>query len=121
MAGPAASHALRMIAGTPPMRLKADSMKPEATNQWPTANQLPASTIEPPAPSRDEHGRFLTGNSGGGRPKGSRNKISETFLETIAKDFIDHGAEAIIRLREEDPACYLRLIAWLIPRDVILK
>jgi len=96
-------------------------MKPEATNQWPTVNQLPATTIEPPVPTRDEHGRFLTGNSGGGRPKGCRNKLSETFLNTIARDFVDHGAEAIERVRNDDPATYLRLIGWLIPRDVILK
>jgi len=36
-------------------------------------------------------GRFLTGNSGGGRPKGSRNKLGEQFLEALVQDFTEHG------------------------------
>jgi len=32
-------------------------------------------------------GLFLTGNSGGGRPTGARNNLSEDFLQTIAADF----------------------------------
>jgi hypothetical protein len=64
---------------------------------------------------------FLTGNRGGGRRKGSRNKLSETFLECVASDFADHGAETVKRLRENDPATYLKLIAWLVPRQLILR
>lgn len=120
MTGPAPCHALRMIASTPsPMRTgKAGAMtKPEPITEWPTVGQQ-----EPPAPTdRDNQGRFLTGNSGGGRPKGARNKLSETFLETIAKHFADHGAEAVKRVREGDPATYLKLIAWLIPRELIMQ
>ena len=91
--------------------------KNELVPQWSTVQ-----TPEPPARTdRDEHGHFLAGNGGGGRKRGSRNKLSETFLETVAKDFADHGADAVMRLREEDPATYLKLIAWLIPRELILK
>jgi hypothetical protein len=70
---------------------------------------------------RDERGRFLTGNSGGGRRPGSRNKLTETFLGTIANDFAEHGAEAIARVRKEDPVTYLKLIAWFVPRELILQ
>jgi hypothetical protein len=56
--------------------------------------------------SRDEHGRFLTANNGGGRPKGSRNKLTDQFLGAIADDFAEHGAEAIAKVRLSDPATY---------------
>lgn len=38
-----------------------------------------------------ETGRFLTGNGGGGRPKGSRNKLGEQFLEALAQDFAEYA------------------------------
>ena len=63
---------------------------------------------------RDAGGRFLTGNSGGGRPNGSRNKLTETFLETIAKDFAEHGAATIERVRQDDPVIYLRICGSLL-------
>jgi hypothetical protein len=122
MTGPAPLHSLRMIANQP-SPVKADAMtKTEPTDQWSTFSPPSVHVIEPPERSdRDNQGRFLTGNSGGGRRKGSRNKLSETFLECIASDFADHGAEAVQRLRENDPATYLKLIGWLVPRELILK
>ena len=39
----------------------------------------------------------------------------------MAADFADHGAETVKRLRENDPAMYFKLIAWLVPRELILK
>jgi len=72
-------------------------------------------------PARGTDGRFLTGNSGGGRPKGSRNKITDLLMTTIVNDFATHGAEAIERLRQSDPASYLRLITSLVPRELILQ
>ena len=48
-----------------------------------TANELAplAGLAEAQVPAvRDDKGRFLTGNSGGGRPKGSRNRLTDTFL-----------------------------------------
>jgi hypothetical protein len=89
------------------------------TAPWSTFNPPSVKIIDPPG--RNDRGRFHTGNPGGGRPKGSRNKLSETFLECIASDFAVHGSEAVKRLRENDPATYLKLIAWLVPRELILK
>jgi hypothetical protein len=122
MTGPAPFHALKMIVGQP-SPVKADAVtKPEPADRWSSLSEPSAHIIESPAPTdRDDHGRFLTGNPGGGRRKGSRNKLSELFLETIASDFVEHGAEAVKRLRENDPATYLKLIGWLIPRELILK
>jgi hypothetical protein len=52
----------------------------DSTNQ---ANDLAplAGLAEAQLPTaRDDKGRFLSGNRGGGRPKGSRNKLTETFI-----------------------------------------
>lgn len=70
--------------------------------------------------TRDERGRFKTGNIGGGRPKGSRNKLSDVLLSVIVDDFVEYGADAVARLRERDPATYLRLVASLVPRELIV-
>ena len=70
---------------------------------------------------RDTHGRFITGNNGGGRKKGSRNRLTETFIAAIETDFADYGPEALAKLRVDDPAAFLRIVASLVPRDLILK
>jgi hypothetical protein len=74
-----------------------------------------------PTTARDDQGRFLTGNSGGGRRKGSRNKLTERFLDTIADDFAAHGADAIAKVRVDDPAAYLKIVGSLIPRELIMQ
>jgi hypothetical protein len=74
-----------------------------------------------PTTTRDDQGRFLTGNSGGGRRKGSRNKLTERFLDTIADDFAEHGADAIAKVRVDDPAAYLKIVGSLIPRELIMQ
>ena len=66
-------------------------------------------------------GRFLTGNSGGGRPKGSRNKLGEQFLEALVQDFTEHGQEAIVACREEKPTEYLKVIAGLLPKELLVR
>lgn len=86
----------------------------------PTANRANAANglaplaelADPPEqPERGPDGRFLTGNNGGKRPKGSRNKLSEVFLSALASDFQEHGADAIEALRRTDPKAYLQIIA----------
>lgn len=72
-------------------------------------------------PTRDAHGRFLTGNSGGGRKRGSRNRLTETFIAAVEADFAEYGPDALAKLRDDDPAAYLRIVASLVPRDLILQ
>lgn len=63
---------------------------------------------------------WAPGQSGNpaGRPKGSRNKLSEDFAAALHADFQEHGAEAIARTREEHPETYVRVIASLLPKEV---
>jgi hypothetical protein len=55
--------------------------------------------------------------SRGGRRKGSRDRIATALLEEIAKDFEEHGAEAIKIARMERPVEYLRVVASLLPKE----
>ena len=52
-----------------------------------------------------------------GRPPGSRNKISEMFLQDLSADWEQHGAEAIAECRRTDVATYVKLAAALIPKE----
>jgi hypothetical protein len=70
------------------------------------------------AEPRDEHGRFLTGNSGGGRPKGSRNKLSEAFWNDLAQAWDEHGQAAMKTLATEEPAKFVQVAASLMPKEL---
>lgn len=70
---------------------------------------------------KDEKGRFLTGNIGGGRPKGSRNKLGEQFLSAMQADFERNGVAAIEQVRIERPHEYLKVIASILPKELNIK
>lgn len=53
----------------------------------------------------------------GGRKKGSRNKLSESFIKALCEDFDEHGADAIRLMRVETPAMYARVIASIVPKE----
>lgn len=71
-----------------------------------------------PKPEQDEKGRFVSGNIGGGRPKGSRNKLGEAFLDNLYADWQEHGAQALKDCRETNPAAYIKTVASLLPKQV---
>ena len=74
---------------------------------------------EQPKPEKDDKtGRFLTGNIGGGRPKGSRNKLGEAFLEDMLADWEANGPAAIREVRETKPDAYLKVVASILPKDL---
>ena len=62
---------------------------------------------------------FKKGNPG--RPKGSKNKITKAYLDAITDDFHKHGKKAIETVRERQPDVYLKLVAQLVPKDVVLE
>ena len=65
--------------------------------------------------------KFQSGNTfGRGRPPGSRQRLAEALLASIAADFEQHGAQVIATVRERRPADYLRIVASLMPREVTL-
>ena len=94
------------------------------------AKTLAKSTVEAPAgaaadlPAKVGRGhppaehQFKAGNPG--RPKGSRNKLGEHFIAALCADFEEHGTSVIARVREEDPAVYLRVVAGLVPQHVLV-
>jgi hypothetical protein len=69
---------------------------------------------------RDEgSGQFKLGHTGvGGRPKGSRNKLGEAFLEDMLADWEANGPSAIREVRETKPDAYLKVVASILPRDL---
>lgn len=66
---------------------------------------------------------YKPGQSGNpnGRPKGSRNRLGEAFLQALASDFDQHGVETIEKVRTEKPHEYLKVVASLLPKQVEIK
>lgn len=68
-----------------------------------------------------ETGRFLTGNNGGGRPRGSRVKLGERFLSDLMEDWEAHGRAAIGDMRDKSPGDYVKVVAATLPRELNVK
>ena len=62
---------------------------------------------------------FKPGQSGNlkGRPKGSKNKLTEAFWKDFAESWEAGGREVIDKVRSEDPSTYLRVAASLMPKE----
>jgi hypothetical protein len=52
-----------------------------------------------------------------GRPKGSRNRFAQAFVDDFLADWEKHGASTIKTVREKDPSVYLRVASTLLPKD----
>jgi hypothetical protein len=68
---------------------------------------------------RDERtGRFLTGNIGGGRKVGSRNKLTTEFIDDLYAKWRKHGKDVLDRVIKDDPAAFLRTVAQILPKEL---
>lgn len=56
-----------------------------------------------------------------GRPKGSKHRLSESFISALCDDFDKHGVKAIQKVRDNAPGEYLRVIAQILPKDINVK
>ena len=52
-----------------------------------------------------------------GRTRGSRNKLTEEVICALLRDFRQHGQKAVARVRQTQPAAYLKILALLVPRE----
>ncbi len=74
-----------------------------------------------PASHLVEHA-FKPGQSGNpkGRPKGARNKLGEEFLTDLYESWQERGRDILSRVAKENPVAYLKTVAHLIPREMML-
>jgi hypothetical protein len=56
-----------------------------------------------------------------GRLPGSRNKFSEDVIQAFAADWAAGGPEAIERVRLTDPSTYMRVVASILPKDILVN
>ena len=82
-----------------------------------------ATTGKAEKPKRTGKHLFQPGQSGNpkGRPIGSRQKLSEGFINALSEDFAQHGKATIRKMREEKPDAYVRVVADMVPKDVNLN
>jgi hypothetical protein len=78
-------------------------------------------TASAPAERDQKTGQFLKGYTGGGRPKGSRNKLGEQFIADLADVWQKHGVTALEQCAIEEPAQFCRVVASLLPKQAELN
>jgi hypothetical protein len=78
-----------------------------------TAPKQPKRVIGRPFP------KGVSGNPAG-RPKSARSAHSENFLREFCRDFEEHGAAVIAKVRQERPEVYLKVAADLVPKDFVV-
>ena len=66
---------------------------------------------------------YKPGQSGNpaGRPKGSRSKLGQDFLDGMYEAFQTHGATAIEAVATKEPATFIKVIKDLLPREIVLN
>ena len=63
-------------------------------------------------------GQFIKGWKGGGRPKGSKDKLNQQVIGTLEKIWAARGDEIIEHLAAEKPEVLAGLVAKLIPQSL---
>jgi hypothetical protein len=65
-----------------------------------------------------ESQQFLKGFSRGGRPLGSRNKLSEAFLADLHRKWEQCGEAVLDRVEKDDPVAFTKLVAAVLPAKI---
>ena len=65
-----------------------------------------------------ETGQFLAGWKGGGRPKGSKDKLNQQVIGTMERLWAQRGDEIMQHLAETKPEVLAGLVARLIPQSL---
>jgi hypothetical protein len=65
--------------------------------------------------------RFRSGVSGNpmGRPRGSRSKLGEQFLEDLHQAWQEHGKQALKTCATREPTQFAKIVANVLPRQVV--
>ena len=53
-----------------------------------------------------------------GRPRGSRNRLGEAFVDDLFADWRENGSQVIVAVRKADPSTYLRVVASILPKEL---
>ena len=53
-----------------------------------------------------------------GRPRGSRNRLGEAFVDDLFADWKENGSQVIVAVRKADPSTYLRVVASILPKEL---
>ena len=57
----------------------------------------------------------------GGLSKGSKRKLTDAFIRTLARDWQAYGKEVIKRVRADNPLVYFKGMLSLVPKDVSIE
>jgi hypothetical protein len=82
------------------------------------------SNAEPTAPQQRVIGTpFKPGQSGNpnGRPKGSRNRLAESFISDLRDIWEAHGIKALEKCAVEQPEVLIKVVASLLPKQAELN
>ena len=69
---------------------------------------------------RNRDGTFVRGHVGfGGRKPGSRNKLAESFLSDLQREWARSGRKALELTATTDPVAFTKIVANLLPKEML--